>query len=184
VHSVQSGFEAAPHEPKISDDKAAMYNSINRAALFAALHERPEFRNYIPLYRVLYGRPARIFLARGDGEFTVPRVWPRDIEEDDLIGEGERVAGVDGDATDDARFVNLTGDSTRDNQEILAAVRSGCGVVQGCLIATFGACFPMHTCLHRVQKEFPTVGIVVVADDAYYTGPVDVIYKQGLRSDP
>jgi hypothetical protein len=35
----------------------------------------------------------------------------------------------------------------------------------------------MHTCLHRVQKEFPTVGIVVVADDAYYTGPVDFIYR-------
>jgi hypothetical protein len=66
---------------------------------------------------------------------------------------------------------------TRNNENILTAVRSGCGVAQGCPIATFGACFPMHTCLHHVHMEFPTVGIVAVADDAYYTGPVDVIYE-------
>jgi hypothetical protein len=59
VHSVQGGFEAAPHEPKISDNNAAMYNSIDCTALFTALHERPEFQSYMSLYRVLYGRPAQ-----------------------------------------------------------------------------------------------------------------------------
>jgi hypothetical protein len=63
VHSAQAWFEADPEPPKISDDKMVMYNSIDRTAIFAALRERPEFRSYIPFYRMLYGQQARIFLA-------------------------------------------------------------------------------------------------------------------------
>jgi hypothetical protein len=43
-----------------------MYNSIDRTSMFTAIRGRPEFQKYIPLYRALYGRPARIFLDRGD----------------------------------------------------------------------------------------------------------------------
>jgi hypothetical protein len=88
VHSVQSWFETAPEEPKISEDKVAMYNSVSRTAIFRALRACAKFQSYIPLYWLLYGRPARIFLAHGDGEFTVPRVWLHDLDDDDILDLG------------------------------------------------------------------------------------------------
>lgn len=172
VHTVRGWFEAAPEEPKISDDKVAMYNSVSRVSIFKALHERAEFQPYIPLYRVLYARPARIFLARGNGEFTVPRVHAGDLDDDDLYDD----IGAPTSGPDDAAFVELMGDSSRDGAIVLRAVRSCCGVAQGCPAATFGACLPLHLSFHRVQKEYPTLNIVGIADDAYYSGSADVVY--------
>jgi hypothetical protein len=45
---VQSWFETAPEEPKISDDKVAMYNIVSRTAIFRALRARAEFSRTSP----------------------------------------------------------------------------------------------------------------------------------------
>jgi hypothetical protein len=86
-----------------------MYNSIDRTALFTALHERPKFQSYI------YGRPARVFLTRGDGEFTVPRVWLHDLDDEDSTRAGE---GADAGDADGALFIEITDDKTRDDENI------------------------------------------------------------------
>ena len=51
-----------------------MCNESSRRAMFQALHDRPEFQPYIPTYRTFYGKPARIFLVREEGELRVPIV--------------------------------------------------------------------------------------------------------------
>jgi hypothetical protein len=113
VHYVQGWFEAAPEEPKTSDDKMAMYNSVDRSAMFAAMRAHPEFRSYIALYHVLYGKPARIFLAlaRGEGEIhgaMVPRAWLTDLDEEDG-GDGDLLAFHAADARPED-YIELTGD--------------------------------------------------------------------------
>jgi hypothetical protein len=178
VHTVQNWFESAPQQPKLSDDKKAMYNSVARTAMFTALRERPECHSYIALYRTLYGRPARIFLARGDGEFTVPRVWLADLDDEDAPPDADPAAAAD--AAADA-FVPITGNPTLDDPAIFCAIRSACGVAQGCPIATFGACLPLHLSFHRLQKLFPNLGIVCLANDAYYTAPADILYEAFAR---
>ena len=50
------------------------------------MHDRPEFQPYIPTYRTFYGKPARIFLVREEGELRVP------------IVERAAAAGTDGGA--------------------------------------------------------------------------------------
>ena len=55
-----------------SQDKLNMYNESSRPALFTALNERSEFHGYKPIFRAFYSKPARIFLVRAHGEFTIP----------------------------------------------------------------------------------------------------------------
>jgi hypothetical protein len=80
---------------------------------------------------------------RKDGEFMVPRVWLHDLDDDDSTraGEGANAAAGAGDA-DGAQFIEITGDKVRDEDEenIRCAIRSGCGVAQGCPCASFTAC--------------------------------------------
>jgi hypothetical protein len=78
-------------------------------------------------------------------------------------------------------FIPLTGDRAIDMTIIRRAVRSACGVAQGCPVATFGACLPLHRSFHAIQKEFPKAKIVTVADDAYYSAPTEIIYSAFAR---
>ena len=48
-----------------------MYNMTSRIATFECLHDRKEMHQYIPAYTVFYGKPARIFLMREQGELQV-----------------------------------------------------------------------------------------------------------------
>jgi hypothetical protein len=75
-HHVQSWVEQYPKDHTISDDKKAMFPTASRPALFTNLKIRKdhEFAGYVPAFRLLYGKPARIFLVRREGEFRMPRL--------------------------------------------------------------------------------------------------------------
>jgi hypothetical protein len=124
---------------------------------------------------VLYGNPVRIFLARGEGEFRVPRVWLTDLDEEDG-GDGDPLASPAADARPED-YIELTGDRATDDAIIMRALRSACGVAKGCPIATFGACLSLHISFHRLQKLFTLLKIVCVADDAYYSAPAEILYS-------
>jgi hypothetical protein len=65
-------IEQRPQEHVLKSDKFNMYNESSRPALFTALNERSEFHGYKPIFRAFYSKPARIFLVRAHGEFTIP----------------------------------------------------------------------------------------------------------------
>ena len=71
-----------------------MFPTASRPALFANLRLRKdhEFAGYVPAFRLLYGKPARIFLVRREGEFRMPRLnlaTSDDPGECDDTGENE-----------------------------------------------------------------------------------------------
>jgi hypothetical protein len=103
-------------------------------------------------------------------------VWLHDLDEKDSPGAGGRVAAADASDDDETRFIELSDNAAVDGATIKAAVRSSCGVAQGCPVATFAAIAPMHMSLHAVQEEFFQLGVVCLADDAYYTAPADTLY--------
>merc|ERR1740130_2097741 len=59
----EAADETGKHKHVLSDDKAKMYQSVERPEMFRALRSRPELQETIPAYRAFYGKPARIFVA-------------------------------------------------------------------------------------------------------------------------
>ena len=54
--------------------------------------------------------------------------------------------------------------------------RSCRGTHQGCVLATLGACLPMHLRLHALNKLYPWLEILCDADDTYYKGHGRALY--------
>jgi hypothetical protein len=162
--TVQSWIEAAPDDPVGSDDKENMYNLSSRVAMFEALHERDEFQAYIPIYRAFYGRAARIFLVRSQGEFTLLEIQPQSAADEEM-GDGAR--DVDGETIDVA-------DAADDDEllrRVVHCIRSRRGTHQGCVLATLGAVLPLHLTQHRTQKDYKDMRMIADADDTYVGGP-------------
>jgi hypothetical protein len=103
-------------------------------------------------------------------------LWLHDLDKEDSPGAEGRAAAADAANDDEARFIELSRNAALDGATIMAAVRSSYGVAQGCPIATLPAIAPMHMSLHAVQREFPKLGVVCLADDAYYMAPADTLY--------
>jgi hypothetical protein len=169
--------ETAPNEHVLSDDKVNMYNLSRRLAMFKALRERTEFQSYIPIYRTFYGKPARIFLVRGQGELSVLEVVERSAVDHDN--------GLDGGVAEmgEATIFVTDGEATA-LEKVCKYIRSRRGTHQGCVLATLGACLPMHLELHEFCKEDKDVRVVCDADDTYLGGKCSVLYEafQRLRN--
>ena len=61
--TVRSWAQKLPDEHIVADDKVCMFNMGKRTAMFKALRSRREFCKYVPVFRVFYAVPARIFLG-------------------------------------------------------------------------------------------------------------------------
>jgi hypothetical protein len=99
-------------------------------------------------------------------------VWLHDLDDDDILDLGATPS--------DSPYIPLEDAAEPGHTRVLCAIRSACGVAQGCPAATFGAVLPQHLTLHTIQKEFPALNIMW-ADDSYYSDPVDIIYDAFAR---
>ena len=100
VHTVQAWVQQYPADHVVSDDKIAMFPTASRAALFNTLKIRRDhnFAGYVPTFRLLYFRTARVFMSRREGEFMMPVATPADVALEDVFPRGADAASVAGDA--------------------------------------------------------------------------------------
>ena len=182
-HHVQSWVEQHPKDHTISDDKKAMFPTASRPALFTNLKIRKdhEFAGYVPAFRLLYGKPARIFLVRREGELCMPRLHlatpaePADYDD----------AGSKGDAYVGDLEITGAGETHEDNLLITPetaavideAVRRWRGWDQGCVLSVFASVYPYHLACHAVCKKRPGLRIAAYVDDTYLSQSRDRLYK-------
>ena len=162
-HHVQSWVEQYPKEHTISDDKKAMFPTASRPALFANLKIRKdhEFAGYVPAFRLLYGKPARIFLVRREGEFRMPRLNPATaVDPGDCDDAGPNDGAYVGDLE-----ITGAGETHEDDllitpetaAEVDEAIRRWRGWDQGCVLSVFASVYPYHLAcqLSRGMQETP-----------------------------
>ena len=182
-HHVQAWVEQYPKDHTISDDKKAMFPTASRPALFANLRLRKdhEFAGYVPAFRLLYGKPARIFLVRREGEFRMPRLnlaTSADPGECDDNGDNE-IAYVGDLVTTGAGEIH-EGDLliTPETAAVVdEAVRRWRGWDQGCVLSVFASVYPYHLACHAVCKKRPGLRIVAFVDDTYLGQGPERLYK-------
>jgi hypothetical protein len=182
-HHVQSWVEQYPKDHTISDDKKAMFPTASRPALFTNLKIRKdhEFAGYVPAFRLLYGKPARIFLVRREGELCMPRLHlatpaePADYDD----------AGSKGDAYVGDLEISGAGETHEDNLLITPetaavvdeAVRRWRGWDQGCVLSVFASVYPYHLACHAVCKKRPGLRIAAFVDDTYLGQDPERLYS-------
>ena len=160
-----------------------MYNLSSRYAMFEALRGRPEFRSLIPIFRTFYGRSARIFLVREEGELAISEETVAGAME---AGQGDDAAAAAA-AWADGGDVDAGALPAATFAAVVRVIRSRRGTHQGCVLATLGAVLPMHLVLCKVAKACPHIRIACEADDTYLSGPpqhlyCDFQYMRVLRS--
>ena len=166
----EAADETGKHKHVLSDDKAKMYQSVERPEMFRALRSRPELQETIPAYRAFYGKPARIFLVRGDGELMMTMAVPRS-----RVGDEEECMENDGDDGDGDAGVAAMDDEDTVRVKVLRAIRSRKGTQQGDVLGTLGAMTPYHLALHDVCKKYD-VDVECLADDTYFHGWPEELY--------
>ena len=109
----------------------------------------------IPAARLIYGKPAPIWLERTTGPLRAASVY---VDEETAEGLGPGVWETGACAT---------------GADFLRATKGG---HQGCPLATNLCCLPYFLALCQVQELFPSVRIAAFADDTYSNGKADVLY--------
>ena len=141
-----------------------------RVATFECLHDRREMHKYIPAYTVFYGKPARIFLVREQGELKIEvNTATSDAPDDENSAHQPTQPTTSTHDTD-----NISTAASDDT--ILCNIRSCTGGAQGCVLSTNGCLLPYHQCLRRLNKKYKKLRITCQADDTYLGGHHSFIY--------
>ena len=155
---VDTWHEDAPTNHTIDDDITNMYNETSLHAAFAALREHQP--HLVPVHRLIYGRPAPIWLERTSGPLRAASVF---VDEETC------------DATDAHLGVGgfSHGPPPQDGPAFLRACKGG---HQGCPLATNLCILPYFLALCRTQVLHEDVRIVGFADDTYLNASPAVLY--------
>ena len=175
-HSLEGFTQLAPDDTLIGCDTYNMYNESERAPLFEALHEHdPESK---PVYRMLYGHPADIYLDRTDNGSVVRLTMDEVCQRAPRIGiDPEGIDTTDPDeslsrAFEGGELPPIFNSIVRKGGAVLRSVVvlflvSTRGFHQGCGLATNGACMPYHIVLGQLQADYPNGRAICFGDDTY-----------------
>ena len=175
-HCFEGFKELDPDSAFCACDTFNMYNESERGATFEALHEYdPECK---PVYRMLYGHPADIYLDRTDNGSLVR------LTMDEVCQRAPRLGVEDGtiDTTDPDESFARAFEQAELPPIFNAVVKAGGTVLhtvvtlflvstrgwhQGCALATNGAVLPYHVKLSELQLDYPSNRCIMFGDDTY-----------------
>jgi hypothetical protein len=180
-HALEGFRELAPADTFVACDTYNMYNESLRTPTFEALHEHDPACK--PVYRMLYGHAADIYLDRTDNgsmvRLSIDEVCQRASRiglADDLIDPADPDESI-ARAFQSDHMPPIFDSIVKAGGEVLSSVVtlfliSTRGWHQGCALATHGACMPYHIVLAKLQAEpaFRRNRCLAFGDDTYGHG--------------
>jgi len=151
---VDTWHEAMPANHTLSDDLSNMYNETSSVAAFEGLREHQP--RLVPVHRLIYGRPAPIWLERTSGPLRAASAY---VDEETWDNNNLGVGNEGAPPTDGPAF--------------LRAYKGG---HQGCPLATNFCILPYFLVLQRTQAAYPDMRIAGFADDTYLNSSPAVLY--------
>ena len=177
AHVLEGWSAIAPDDDITACDTFNMYNEGEREPTFDCLHEHdPECK---PVYRMLYGFEAAIFLDRSETGSIVrlslgevcSRAARLGVGDLDLVNATDPDFSLAQHLRDDDlppifSAIVLAGGAVLEAVVFIMLVSTR-GWHQGCALATNGACLPYHCTLANLQLDHPTIRTICFGDDTY-----------------
>ena len=175
-HTLDGWSMLAPEEDIVGCDTRNMYNECIRDPSFHAMRDHdPES---IPVYRMLYGHEAEIYLDRTSTGSMVQ------LTADEVCARSSRlgVEGLENTVDPDVELLDAAARSELPSifssvvrsaaVNVVATIvtlflASTTGFHQGCALATNGSCLPYQVALAHIQLVHKSTRVVIFGDDTY-----------------